>query len=268
MKITIITSNKMRHNYLINSLQEIANVNIIQESTTLFKGANEGKYPVNRYIRYYFEKVKHSEKKFFNQHRFISSYKKNKILNLCYGDLNKININDYPDFFKSDLYVVFGSSFIKGKLLDFLVKKGAINIHMGISPYYTGTDCNFWAIYDNNINLVGATVHYLTKNLDIGPILYHACSEIVPNPFDYSMSTVKSAILSLKEKIISKEIFNKAIYNSEFNLNQNVIRNSKKKNFTPYISKKFINQNVSLKKKYPSYDLIRPYILKKNKFFI
>ncbi len=267
MKITVFTSNKMRHNYLINTLQEIANLYVIQESTTLFKGFSRGKYPINKYIKFYFDKVKKSENKFFSQHRFIKSYKNNKILNLSYGDLNKININDYSDFLNSDLYIVFGSSFIKGELLNFLTKKQAINIHMGISPYYTGTDCNFWAIYDDNINLVGATIHYLTKNLDIGPILYHAGSEITPNPYDYSMSTVKSAIFSLKEKIISKEIFNKKTYNYEFNFNHKNIRNSKKINFTPHIAKKFISQNIKLKKNYPTYDLIRPYILKRSKFF-
>ena len=30
---------------------------------------------------------------------------------------------------------------------------------MGVSPYYRGCDCNFWALYDNNPHLVGATIH-------------------------------------------------------------------------------------------------------------
>ena len=47
---------------------------------------------------------------------------------------------------------------------------------MGISPYYRGTDCNFWALYDNNSHLVGSTIHYLSKGIDSGPILYHAIS--------------------------------------------------------------------------------------------
>ena len=31
----------------------------------------------------------------------------------------------------SDLYIIFGSSFIKGWLIDYLIEKRAINIHMG-----------------------------------------------------------------------------------------------------------------------------------------
>ena len=48
---------------------------------------------------------------------------------------------------------------------------------MGISPYYRGTDCNFWALYDGNPHLVGATIHYLSEGLDSGDIAYHVFSE-------------------------------------------------------------------------------------------
>ncbi len=56
-------------------------------------------------------------------------------------------MNLLSDFLKSDVYVVFGSSYIRGELVDFLVKHKAINIHAGVSPYYRGTDCNFWALF-------------------------------------------------------------------------------------------------------------------------
>ena len=78
---------------------------------------------------------------------------------------------------------------------------------MGVSPYYRGTDCNFWALFDNNPHLVGATIHMLSKGLDSGPILYHSLSEIKDDPFVYTMSTVKSAFNSLKARIENKSIF-------------------------------------------------------------
>ena len=82
-----------------------------------------------------------------------------------------------------------------------MVKQKAINIHAGISPYYRGTDCNFWALYDGNPHLVGSTIHLLSKGLDSGPILYHAMSNIKTSPFEYTMSSVKSAFHSIAEKI-------------------------------------------------------------------
>ena len=77
---------------------------------------------------------------------------------------------------------------------------------MGISPYYRGTDCNFWALYDNNSHLVGSTIHYLSKGIDSGPILYHAISQPHPDPFIYTMSTVKAAFKSIEKKIKDKTI--------------------------------------------------------------
>ena len=72
---------------------------------------------------------------------------------------------------------------------------------MGVSPFYRGTDCNFWALCIDNPHLVGATIHLLSSGLDNGPILYHAMPKIFSDPFKYSMSAVKSAFLSIKEKI-------------------------------------------------------------------
>ena len=55
--------------------------------------------------------------------------------------------------------------------MDFLVKKKTINIHMGVSPYYRGTDCNYWTLVDDNPHLVGATIHMISKGLDSDQIL-------------------------------------------------------------------------------------------------
>ena len=77
---------------------------------------------------------------------------------------------------------------------------------MGISPYYRGADCNFWAMYDGNSHLVGATIHMLSKGLDSGAILYHAMSKKNKNPFDYTMLAVKSAFVSLVNNIKNKKI--------------------------------------------------------------
>ena len=88
----------------------------------------------------------------------------------------------------------------------FLIEKKALNIHMGVSPYYRGTACNFWALYDNNPHLVGATIHLLSKGLDSGPILYHALSQLKTTPFEYTMSTVKAAFHSIAERIQDQSI--------------------------------------------------------------
>ena len=166
-----------------------------------------GHYVVSEASKNYFNKVNEAQKTIFGDTFIDINNKKVKILSMSMSDLNKCSLDYLSDFLKSDVYIIFGSSYIKGNLVNFLVKNNAINIHMGVSPFYRGTDCNFWALYDNNPHLVGATIHLLSKGLDSGPILYHAMSNLRTNPFEYTMSTVKSAFHSLAERIKDGSIF-------------------------------------------------------------
>ena len=132
---------------------------------------------------------------------------------------------------------------------------------MGISPYYRGTDCNFWALYDNNPHLVGATIHLLSKGLDNGPILYHALSNLKNNPFEYTMSTVKSAFHSISERINNGTILN--ISTSEQEKIQE-IRYSKSKDFSEEVIKKFFSKKIDLNsKKFDENLLKQPFFLEK-----
>ena len=169
-----------------------------------------------------------------------------KILPILSGDLNQCSVNLLSDFLKSDVYVIFGSSYIKGEILDFLVKQKAINIHAGLSPYYRGTDCNFWALFDNNPHLVGATIHLLSKGLDSGSILYHAMSTNKNNPFEYTMSTIKSAFHSIAERIKNGSIFTIQPLVQE---KTKEIRYSKKIDFTEEIVKEYFEKEINLNKK-------------------
>jgi len=156
--------------------------------------------------------------------------------------------------------VVFGSSYIKGELVNFLVNHKAINIHMGVAPYYRGSDCNFWALFDDNPHLVGATIHMLSKGLDSGPMLYHALSEIKDDPFLYTMSTVKSAFHSIFERIKNGTILN---YSQESQNKTKEIRYSKGNEFNNAVVKSFLAKKIDLKSKEFKMDLYKdPFFLK------
>ena len=176
----------------------------------------------------------------------INNKKKNiKILTMRSGDLNQCSMSQLSDFLKSDVYVVFGSSFIKGELVDFLINQKSINIHAGVSPYYRGNDCNFWALYDDNPHLVGTTIHLLSKGLDSGPILYHAMSNLKTNPFEYTMSTIKSAFHSIAERIKDGSILTiKSLAQDK----SKEVRYSTKKDFTEEVVKKYLEKKINLNK--------------------
>ena len=261
MKITLFTANQARHNYLINLLSSVATeINVVQESRTIFPGIVPGHYPATDTIKEYFSKVINAQKKLFGNSYISVTNKKLNLLPLESGDLTRCSIEYLSDFLKSDIYVVFGSSYIKGELADFLVIHKALNIHMGVSPYYRGTDCNFWALFDDNPHLVGATIHMLSKGLDSGPILYHALSEIKDDPFVYTMSTVKSAFHSLAERIKNESIFK---YSPEIQNKSKEVRYSKKDQFNEEIVKLFLLKKIDLNSKKLDMHLYKdPYIYK------
>ncbi len=207
MKITIFTSNQPRHIRLINKLSEISDeVFAIQECNTVFPGITKDFFNNSEVMEKYFSNVKKAEKEVFGDLKFLN--KNVRSLSLKLGDLNKVNMENLQLALQSDIYIIFGSSFIKEPLVDFLIDKKAINIHMGVSPYYRGSSCNFWAAYDNNPELIGATIHMLGKGLDSGDMLYHALPKPEKiSPFLLGMKAVEVAQNSLVDRIYSKEIF-------------------------------------------------------------
>jgi len=244
MKITLFTSNNRRHNYLINLLSEVSNeLFVIQECQTILPVPSY--YNSSPIMNKYFENVFNAQIQLFGN-SYINNKKNNtKILSIPSGDLNYCSMSFLKEFLKSDIYIVYGSSYIKGELADFLIKQKAINIHAGLSPYYKGSGCNFWALYDDNPNLVGATIHLLSKQIDGGPILYHAMSNLKDNPYEYTMSVVKSAFLSLFERINNRSIFK---IQSTIQDKSKVIRYSKKDDFNEKIVKKYFEKEIDLNK--------------------
>ena len=262
MNITLITSDQIRHNYLVNLLSNIATkLNVIQEKKTFFSNQNK----ISNLIKNYFLKVDDAQKKVFGNAAIDKKNKNIKLLSLENNELEKCSLNSLSDFLNSDIFIVFGSSFIKKDLVNFLIDHKALNIHLGISPYYRGTDCNFWALFDNNPHLVGATIHLLSKELDSGQILYHALSEIKEDPFIYTMSAVKSAFESIAQKIENKTIFE---HTPEIQDKSKEIKYSKKNEFNDEVIKKFFLNKIDLNSKIFKLDLYKnPYFLKNLKKF-
>ena len=261
MKITLFTANQRSHNFLINQLSSISDeLFVVQESRTIFPGLIKGHYDKSKIMKEYFDNVINAEIKIFDE-IFIDGKNKNvSLLPLVNGDLNDLKLNDLDKFLKSDLYIIFGSSFIKGDLVKFLIEKKAINIHMGISPYYRGTDCNFWALYDGNPHLVGATIHMLSKGIDSGEMLYHAISNIKKDPFEYTMSTVKAAFISIIERVNNKTLLDI----KPIKQNKKVeIRYSKANDFNDNILKNFFKKEINMEKKFDFSMLKDPFILEK-----
>jgi len=263
MKITIFTSNQPRHLHLIDRLSEISDeCYAILETNTVFPGQVPDFFQKSEIFQEYFSNVIAAEQNLFGGIRFSKGVRD---LVIKSGDLNRLNQTTLEPALSSDVYVVFGASFIKGWLIDYLVSKKAINIHMGISPYYRGSSCNFWSLYDHNPHLMGATVHMLGKGLDSGDMLYHVppvtagCS----NAFEFTMMSVKSAHQSLVARISDGTIFEYTPVKQDRSLEMRYTTNS---DFTNEVAQEFLDQDLSIEKiaeliseKQNTVNLLRPF---------
>lgn len=207
MKITVFTSNQPRHVALVNSLSTISDeLFCIQECTTLFPGKIDDFFRESPLMETYFENVVSAEQRFFGRPKFIGGNV--RVLCTRKGDLNHLEKEILEEALHADVYVVFGASYIRGWLIDHLVANQAVNIHMGLSPYYRGSSCNFWAIYDDNPRYVGATIHRISRGLDSGPILYHCLPAFRGETvFEFTMKSVLVAHSSLVDRIRSGRMF-------------------------------------------------------------
>ena len=71
--------------------------------------------------------------------------------------------------FEPDVIIVYGTGIVGGKVLS-QARTIALNMHTGISPYYRGCDCAFWPLHNEELHMLGATVHECVKDVDGGRI--------------------------------------------------------------------------------------------------
>jgi len=239
MKIAVFTSNQARHIALIERLAAVASdVLAIQECTTAFPGQVEDFYRRSETMQRYFAKVIAAETKVFGRPRPLPSNVRTLALRM--GDLSFVPLDLLQPALDADLCIIFGSSWIRGQLADALIERGAINLHMGLSPWYRGTACNFWAAADGRFELIGGTVHLLSKGLDSGPILIHALPPTRRcDAFDLGMLAVQSTHQALYDAIATEALdeYRRAAVAQDQNLQ---IRYTKNRDFTDDVAARYL----------------------------
>tara|TARA_B110000438_G_scaffold285858_1_gene316427 strand:- start:91 stop:885 length:795 start_codon:yes stop_codon:yes gene_type:complete len=240
--ITVFTSNQPRHLGLVIELSKIYDkVYAIIECNTVKPGEVKDFFDKSEIMKTYFSNVMKAEREIFGEISFIPQNVSSLILKM--GDLNKIDVDILGPALNSESFVVFGSSYIKGELIDMLIEKKCLNIHMGVSPFYRGSSCNFWALYNENFQYVGATVHLLSKGLDSGDMLFHCLPSFEPDPFNYTMKSVKSAHIGLINRLKDKTIFklNPLKQNKKFEISY-----TKNSHFNDEVASRFLDKKIDL----------------------
>ncbi|MFK4486103.1 formyl transferase [Bradyrhizobium sp. USDA 336] len=80
---------------------------------------------------------------------------------------------------RPDAILIYGTSVVKNAVLD-SASDMCVNLHTGISPQYRGTACSFWPVVNDELDMLGATIHECTSGVDSGPIFETVHSRYEP----------------------------------------------------------------------------------------
>lgn len=170
-KIVVLTANRPRHLYfaqeIYDSLGDV--LGFFLEDKTKHESHMRGLCGKSGFIEEHNKDFLKTEKEFFAA-QFNPD--KNKLF-YC-GDVNE----EYEKIrdLNPDILAVFGTSLIKEPLIN--ASRHIINLHLGISPHYRGNYANLFAIYNKQMDYVGATIHFLDRKIDAGRIIRIAKPEI------------------------------------------------------------------------------------------
>lgn len=237
MRIAVFTSNQARHLHLVEALREVADeIVLVQECTTIFPGEVADFFAKSPVMQRYFEQVIRAEQRIFGRPRLLNF--PGQHISLRMGDLSLLDPDALRPALDCDLHIVFGASYIRGALAERLIERKAVNIHMGVSPYYRGSSCNFWALYDGRADLVGSTIHRLSSGLDSGKMLFQALPPRRPTElFDLGMEAVRAAHLALVAAVADGSLLSLEPVRQDKSLQLRYTRNA---DFTDAVAEEFL----------------------------
>lgn len=221
MKLAVLTSASIPNIYLVNCLAERHNVvaKIIEQRPQPLTAGQKMHVRLRMLKKYGLMKT--VNKLLYNKYRnrFIDPPRSETLKDWLFPDGKEVaytaeapsltvqNINDQSsiDFLKHhdpDVIAVCGTTVIKPQVFT-LSRKGTINIHCGIIPEYRSADPLFWALYNNDQEKVGVTIHYVDEGIDTGPIIYQ---EPVPVTRNDTLATLYAKSIRKGAELMSRAI--------------------------------------------------------------
>lgn len=81
--------------------------------------------------------------------------------------------------FDPDYILLAGAPVLRPALFR-LARRGAYNRHLGLLPFYRGSDCPIWALARNDVDRIGFTIHVVAEKVDAGDALVTARVPVTP----------------------------------------------------------------------------------------
>lgn len=171
LPIVVMTGDQLRHHYFANRLAEHFEVRGVV-SETVYKPPMKGAEQEVDDLKRHFLEREQAEARFFGGDADWA-LPGDRVRAIPKGEANSDAIYEWIIGREAKYLLLYGSSIIKERLLRAFDGR-CVNMHLGLSPYYRGSGTNFWPLVDGEPELVGATIHLATLDVDAGAILKQA----------------------------------------------------------------------------------------------
>lgn len=172
MDLLIMTGSKLRHLYfasamlkqfqgarvLIEEFFEETGKNYVPEETPLMK-EHFKEFALTEW-GYFFDIVQEQR----------ALLEENVIKRIKPGTINDADNVELIRKLNPRVIAVHSTSIIRQELIQAFPRR-IINLHAGLSPYYRGAGTNLFPFYNEELEFVGMTVHYLDEGIDSGDII-------------------------------------------------------------------------------------------------
>jgi len=179
MNIGVLTSNQTRHTFFANYLARSLPVGVVVMEPKTASPREVGRGEVEDLVlNRYFDDRDLAEMEMLVGGETLDLPLGVAQVEILPGKINETEVVDKLLAQKVDTLAVFGTSILKEPLLGAFPGR-IVNIHLGVSPYYRGSGTNFWAMYNEDLHLVGSTIHYIDPGVDTGEIICHVQAPVV-----------------------------------------------------------------------------------------
>ena len=176
--LLVFSGANRRYKYIVNKiLDKYPNTSLIVQKNV--KGHYRGKFDNDKkfdkesvnLLNRHLEMRDKIEAQYYVENEFHIN-EDNKVLYVTSQTLNSTKVANFIKKVKPDIALSFGISLLKKKTLNILKDFTAINLHLGLSPYYRSSDTLLWPLYLQNPGHIGITLHKIDHTVDNGPIYY------------------------------------------------------------------------------------------------
>lgn len=194
-KIALITGPDLNHRYFINRLNREFSIECVFIEEVTYPSFTTDTVKHQEAWEWFFRRRKEYEENTFADSELWVRKNQPQIIPIPTGQLNSTDTLETLEAQQPDIIVLFGSSLIGPEIMERFPNQ-ILNLHVGISGQYRGSSCNFWPVYDERLDCLGATLLKINAGIDTGEILAQETIEIEEGDTEQSLMG-KSLILGM-----------------------------------------------------------------------